>query len=262
MFEKKEKIGIGLLVLLILFALTFFVFQQAIPQDPSYHLFKDTRSLCRIPHFWNVCSNFPFLIVGLLGLYSLKNQKLQVIKEFKIAYFLFFLGVFFVAFGSAYYHLWPTNLTLVWDRLPMTLAFMALFSILIAEFIHVRLGKALLFPFVLLGIASVLYWNYTEKQGQGDLRFYALVQFFPILCIPILLLFFRSRYQPTYAYWGLLLLYGIAKFCESFDQEIFEFLGEQMSGHSLKHLFAALGIFLLWKAYQQRSEVELSFERL
>lgn len=39
-----------------------------------------------------------------------------------------FAGVLLTSAGSTWYHLAPTNDSLVWDRLPMTLGFMGLFA--------------------------------------------------------------------------------------------------------------------------------------
>ncbi len=46
--------------------------------------------------------------------------------------------------GSGYYHLSPSNATLVWDRIPMSIAIMALLSIVIGEYMSIRLGAILL----------------------------------------------------------------------------------------------------------------------
>ena len=45
--------------------------------------------------------------------------------------------------------------------------------------------------------------------------------------------------------------YGVAKVAEVYDRAIFE-LGGWVSGHTLKHLAAAAGVFLLLRALQQR----------
>ncbi|MDM8545962.1 ceramidase domain-containing protein [Candidatus Venteria ishoeyi] len=246
--KNKETLGFSLIFVFLLFALIVLFSQNPIAQDLSYHLFKDTREISGVPNFWNVFSNLPFLLLGLLGLY--KINKLQLVSDLKIAYILLFMGSALVALGSAYYHLWPNNQTLVWDRLPMTIAFMALFSIIIAEFISIRLGRWLLWPLILLGMASVVYWHLTESWGQGDLRYYALVQFFPILAIPVILLCFRPSYTRVFAYWWLLLAYLLAKLFEMLDAEIYQIL--PVSGHSLKHVLAALGLYILLKAYEQR----------
>jgi hypothetical protein len=251
--HTKEKVGYSLIIFTALLALGGIVAQDPIPQDITYHLFVDTREIWSVPNFWNVVSNLPFVLVGLLGLYKLRFPgKLKIIDDTNIAYILLYFGTFLVGFGSGYYHLAPDNQTLAWDRLPMTIAFMALFSIIISEFISVRTGKALLRPLILAGILSVAYWHFTENQGEGDLRFYVLVQFYPMLAIPVMLVCFRSRCTHVYAYWWLLLVYIVAKLFEHFDAEVFDVLGF-ISGHSLKHVTAALGMYVLLVFYQKRN---------
>jgi hypothetical protein len=251
--EIKEKLGFGLIIISALLVLGGITSRGPIAQDVTYHLFADDRTIWSIPNFWNVMSNIPFVIVGFLGVYQLRNPgKLKIIGELNIAYVLLFFGTFLVGFGSGYYHLTPDNQTLVWDRLPMTIAFMSLFTIIISEFISGRSGKNLLLPLILAGILSVVYWHFSEMRDEGDLRLYLLVQFYPILAIPIMLLCFRSNCTHVSAYWWLLLTYVTAKALEHFDAEVYNVLGF-ISGHSLKHVFAALGMYVLLVFYQQRS---------
>ncbi len=251
--ERKQKLGFSLIIISALFALGAVLAMAPIAQDVTYHLFVDTREIWSIPNFWNVVSNIPFILVGFLGIYAFKKpNKLKAIDEINIAYILLFLGTLLVGFGSSYYHLAPDNPALVWDRLPMTIAFMALFSIVISEFIAVASGKALLWPLILVGIFSVVYWHFSEIRGAGDLRLYALVQFYPLLAIPVILVCFQSKCTHVQAYWWLLLVYIIAKMLEYFDAEIYNILGF-ISGHSLKHVIAALGMYVLLLFYQKRS---------
>ena len=249
---SKEKLGVTLMGGLGVLACAVFVMLPPIAQPLEYHNFSDAQTWLGVPHFWNVVSNVPFLVVGLLGLYKLKvARSLQLNKENELACFLFFLGVSLVALGSGYYHLSPDNLTLVWDRLPMTIAFMALVSIIVSEYLSTTWGKRLLFPLLMLGGLSVAYWYYTETQGQGDLRPYALVQFIPMLFMPIILLCFRSRYTNARCYWYLLLGYVAAKLFEHFDVLVYSVLGF-MGGHPLKHVAAAVGVYFLLRGYEQR----------
>jgi hypothetical protein len=179
----KIKIGKWLIALISLAAIITIFFIEPIKQDLAYHQFIDNRTLLGIPNFWDVVSNLPFFIVGMLALYQFNS--LNIIAELRKAYWLFFFGVAMVAFGSGYYHYSPSNETLLWDRLPMTIAFMSLFALIISEFIDIKIGAILLIPLLILGVLSVLYWQWTESNGVGDLRFYALVQFLPIVMIPI-----------------------------------------------------------------------------
>jgi len=216
-----------------------FYFVDPISQDPAYHQFADRRVFWGIPNFFNVFSNLAFIIIGVYCLRSLVSHTHDT-DGFtpKSAYYIFFIGLILTGFGSGYYHLSPTNQTLVWDRLPMAVAFMALFSFFLSEHINARMGSRLLWPLLALGIFSVLYWIYTENRGSGDLRLYALVQFLPVLLIPLILILFPSgNYQKKYL-WYIIVFYALAKITEHYDHEIMGVLS--ISGHTLKHIFAAL----------------------
>ncbi len=251
---KNKTLGLTLMALSTIAALVAVYVSPPLAQDTAYHQFQDQRHFFSIPNFFNVVSNVAFLFVGGWGLRWLyRANAQQYLTSFKSAYGIFFFGVSCVAFGSAYYHWEPSNESLLWDRLPMAIAFMSLFAILLSEFIAVQIGKGLLLPLLGLGLSSVLYWHYTELQGAGDLRFYILVQFLPMLLVPILLSCFQPRFSLPQGYWQLLGVYILAKICEHFDAAIFALL--PLSGHTLKHLLAAYAIFLLLQSYQHRQLV-------
>ena len=231
---------VALAGLVIGIILAFFILSDAIPQDPGYHQFSDTRPVFGIANFWNVASNLPFLIVGAAGLVYVHRHSIEVcVPGLETAYRVFFIGILLTAFGSAYYHLAPANETLVWDRLPMTVGFSALITIIVAEFVSPRVARHLLVPLLIAGFASVEYWAWTEARGAGDLRPYAIVQFLPMLLIPVILLSHRPLLGNTSYYWWMLLWYVLAKLFEYFDAALFE-LGFLISGHSIKHIAAAL----------------------
>lgn len=214
------------------------------PQDLAYHNFADSVIWMGVNNFLNVISNLPFLIVGVIGLSYLKKSGAN--STIRILYFVLFTGIILTGFGSAYYHFAPSNNSLVFDRIPMTIVFMAFLSAVIAECINERFGRLLLFPLVAIGISSVLWWHYTELQENGDLRFYGFIQFFPMLIIPVIILMFPSPLNVKI--WRSLLLvvgwYVIAKVFETFDVEIYTLTGF-FSGHSLKHLAAAVATWYM-----------------
>ena len=244
----------GLLAALILF------FIPAIPQDSNYHHFADSRGWMGVPNFGNVLSNLPFVGVGFLGLLAVwkdRNDKNRFILPAEGQLFaLAFIGIGLVAPGSAYYHWNPNNDTLLWDRLPMTIGFMAIFSLMILERIHVKAGLYLLPLFLLLGVWSVLYWHHTETLGHGDLRPYAWVQFFPTLAIPMMLLMFPPRYSAVRHLWWMVAWYALAKVLEHFDGGVFALLGGTVSGHSLKHVAAAWGTYELLRYMKNRQRIQ------
>lgn len=244
------RIRVGLILGVSLLAAVVISVLPPIPQDPHYHHFADTAKLLGIPNFWNVVSNLPFLAVGVLG-FSTAGASPGKLPELKIQYMAFFVGVFLTGLGSAYYHWNPDNQTLVWDRLPMTVSFMAFLSIVIGEHVDTRLSRELLWPLLGSGIASVLYWYWTESRGGGDLRPYAIVQFLPMLIIPLMLLALPSRFSSTRYLWLVLLAYSVSKILELADQGIFGLTGF-IGGHPLKHMAAAVGTYFFYLALQWR----------
>jgi hypothetical protein len=169
------------------------VMVDPVPQDPLYHLFADQRTMASVPNFLNVISNLPFLLVGIMGWRAITVNGETVTPETQRAWMVFFFGVALTAFGSGYFHLQPNNDTLIWDRLPMTIAFMSLFSIIVAEYFSPQLGQRILIPLLIVGAASVVYWACTESLGAGDLRPYAVVQFLPMLLIPLIISLYRKQ---------------------------------------------------------------------
>lgn len=242
--SKRNRITVILGIAIV----SFLVMTQIPPiaQDPAYHDFADKRAWLGIPNFGDVMGNLAFMVFGLAGLCAIHRHRQECIlpKEYWL-WAVFFAGATLVGFGSGYYHLSPSNQTLVWDRLPMTIAFMSLFAIIIMERVHSRAGLYL-FPVLLIcGIASVWYWNHTEMLGQGDLRPYALVQFFPMIAIILMLWLFPARYSGTRYLVYTLGWYVLAKLLEHFDKEVFALTAQLVSGHTLKHLAAAIGIYML-----------------
>ncbi len=217
-----------------------------IPQDPAYHDFADQRVLFGIRNFWNVATNLPFLLIGAFGLMRLQRLASPTLG---LHYAVFCAGVALVAFGSAYYHRDPSTATLIWDRLPMTIALMALFAAVVADRMSWFIGRALLWPLVALGMVSIAWWIRTEAAGQGDLRLYVIVQFLPLLLIPMILWLWRGTGIRSGWLWSAIAAYAGAKLFEYFDAVTLNATGV-LSGHSLKHLFAALAVWCIMRAFQ------------
>ena len=227
------------------------------PQNPAYHQFADHRTFFGIPNCLNVISNAPFLLVGALGLAFLFRRRGQgekppfIHSQERWPYSGFFLGVALTSVGSAYYHLAPSNGTLIWDRLPMTIAFVSFFAAVVVERISLKAGLWLLLPLILLGISSVAYWNLTELHGRGDLRPYGYVQAYPLLGVPLVILLFPASYTRTADLLMVGGIYVLAKIFELFDRPIYD-LGHIVSGHTLKHLVAALSAYWALRMLQLR----------
>jgi predicted membrane channel-forming protein YqfA (hemolysin III family) len=243
--EKRCAVLVGISVAAVIALL----FTGPIAQDPAYHLFADARELFGISNFWNVFSNLPFLAIGMLGL--LRYPRLAH-PESAHGYLVLCVGVMMVGLGSAYYHYAPNNATLLWDRLPMAVAFMAFFSLLLNERVFRTPRLYLLWALVFFGAASTLYWSWTESLGRGDLRPYVLVQFLPVLLIPFLLAMFKSRYLNNRLLIASFAFYFLAKVLEFLDPQLFS-ITHGISGHAVKHLAAALAVLCIIYAVPARS---------
>lgn len=237
--------------LFALFAATIVValFVPAVPQDPAFHDFADKRLWLGVPNFGDTVSNLGFLVVGLLGLYRILGPDRKVLfaqASDAIPYVVTFFSVTLVTVGSGYYHFGPENMTLMWDRLPITLAFMGIFSAVVADRIDRRAGLLLLPVLLIAGVGSVLYWHFTELAGHGDLRPYGITQFFPMVVIPLIVYLFRpGRYTDGQSIAWIFGFYVLAKVFEVLDHQVFNVLGGLVSGHSLKHLAAAMASYVL-----------------
>lgn len=219
-----------------------------------YATLADRRTLLGIPNFFDVVSNIPFLLIGAWGLRFIAADRGRAFSHpaEKRPYALLFLSVALTSLGSAYYHLAPDDARLMWDRLPIALGFMALLSALIAERIGVRAGQYLLWPLLVAGAASVLYWRWSVVNGAEDVVPYAAVQYGAIAAVVLIALLYRSRYTRGADIFVAAALYGLAKAAEALDAPIFA-LGELLSGHTLKHLLAALAVWWLLRMLQLRS---------
>ncbi len=234
-------------------------FVPRIAQPLDYHNFADQRTFLAVPNFLNVISNVPFLLVGVWGLMLVLGRREFAGASFitpieRWPYAILAVGVALTCFGSEYYHLAPDNARLVWDRLPMTLAFMSILSAMVMERVNLRAGLVALGPLLLLGLASVAYWYATELGGAGDLRLYLMVQFYTLLFILLILGLFPARYTRGADLVVAMGFYVLAKIFELLDRQIFK-LGHLISGHTLKHLASALAVYWIFRMLARRRVV-------
>ena len=152
-----------------------------------------------------------------------------------------FLGLVCTAIGSAWYHRDPTDSTLFWDRLPMTLVFEGVLGCAIAQRVGSDVGRLSLALLVPLGIACVVYWRMT-----GDLSLYLALQLGGIGGLLLLILLARKG-DDSIPWERVVAWYALAKVAESTDQAIWDLTDGVIAGHTLKRLLAAAaGAAALW----------------
>lgn len=215
------------------------------PQPPGYHVFADRRTFLGVANALDVLSNGAFLLAGLAGLWiAFRPRTVFAQPAERWPYAVFFVGVLLTALGSAWYHLAPDNERLFWDRLPMTIAFMSLLAAQVGDRIDPRAGRALLLPLLAIGAASVVYWRATERAGAGNVVPYGVLQAYSVVILLLIALWLPSRYTRGGDVYAVFACYVAAKIAESFDDRLYE-LGHVVSGHTLKHLAAAAGAFVV-----------------
>ena len=227
---------------------TVLLWHGPIAQPADYHRFADTRAWLGIPHAADVISNLPFLLAGWVGLKA--ALRLPLPYPARTAWGMFFAAVMLTPVGSVFYHWAPDDFGLAIDRLPIAWACAWLTVALLAERVVAGFGRpVMMLTAWIVATASVWFWYAGEMSTTGDLRAYLFVQFLPVLLIPLVCALFRGGLLNATDWFGAIALYLIAKALELHDAQVFETLGA-VSGHTLKHLFAAAAAF--WLAWRLR----------
>ncbi len=144
---------------------------------------------------------------------------------------------------------------LVACRPPAGGVLMSLLCATFAERISVAFARVWFVPLLILGPAAALHWRWTLSTGVEDLRAYALAQFLTLLIV-VVLHGFPSRYRSApWVLWGLA-TYAIAKIFELYDGATLLLTGGAISGHSVKHLVAALALLCIAFSLDRRILVE------
>lgn len=231
--NRREIVALAVLAAVFVGWLAMPVIRQ--PQE--YHAFADQRAFLGIPHAADVLSNLALVAAGLFGLWRMRRTARPMLPVMRASLAVSFVGMALSGLGSIWYHLSPTDVTLVWDRLPMTIAFAGVYGAMFAERISPRAGLAILLVALVVGPLSVVHW-----AASGNLSLYLVVQFG--LVAGVLLLLVVTRGGPDALPWGMLLFwYVIAKVAETADASLWNATGGLVAGHMIKHLAAAIGGF-------------------
>jgi hypothetical protein len=233
--SKSEISFLTGLIILILLA----IFLPSIEQNQNYHNFADQRVLFGVNNAFDTLSNLAFIIVGILGLVNFyNNQYIKISNSFSVILNLFFISIILIGLGSSFYHLSPNDFTLVFDRLAMSLVFASILAMLAYLKISPRFGLHTLAELLILAPLTVLIWKF-----NGNLTPYVVLQFGGIILVILTLLLTKTRMQGP-CFTSLIILYGATKLVEFYDEKIFNLSQNLISGHTLKHLIAALAVII------------------
>ena len=229
--SRAERACIAVIVL----ALAIVPLLPSVAQDPVYHRFADRREWLGVPNAFNVLSNLAFVLVGIAGIAGLlSSARTRHSVATEASLWCIALGLLATSAGSTWYHVDPNDATLVWDRLPMTLAFAGILSAALAQRISERAARIALPLLPMLGIASVLYWHFS-----GDVAVYGVLQFGGFAALLVLVVATTNASDP-FPWWWVIGSYAAAKVMEAADHAIWQASGGVVAGHAFKHFLAAL----------------------
>jgi hypothetical protein len=234
------------------------IFVYRMPQDPGYHLFADTRTCLGIPNFFNVASNLAFLVVGGAGLLEMSraapDHGLRFGARGEVWIFIaLFVGTLLVTFGSGYYHLVPNNPRLFWDRMPMAIVGSAFVGAIIADRFGARAGVVALAVLAVVSAGALIYWRSTIGAGPDNVWPYFATVYGSLIFGVVAMLLFPSRYTHAYVTWIAVAIYVVAMAFDTWLDEPLYTVGGILSGHSLKHMLAAVALGCVgWGALRLR----------
>lgn len=217
-------------------------------QPASYHHFADQRSIGMLRNAADVLSNVAILAAGLLNLGWVVRHASRQPSQFP-GMVAVAAGLILTAFGSAYYHFAPSDSTLVWDRLPMTIVFAGILAMLWTSVTGLRVNWVQVAILVTVSVGTIGYW-----LAFNSLWPYAELQFGGLALIVGMTLIGKVDAPLG---WGMVIgFYALAKVFETFDWQIWDLTGHLFAGHALKHIASGLaGASIMLIALAPRANV-------
>jgi hypothetical protein len=207
------------------------------------HPFVDARSWWGIPNTLDVLSNVPMLGVGLWGAWRI-HRILTCASQIKRSAMLAFVGLVLTWAGSSMYHWHSVPETLVLDRLGMSVTFAGVLGWAVAECLQVGWAHRFAVCVMLAGGVSA-----TLPLWIGHVLPWAVLQFGGLMLVLAHAVLMRREGLAWWTFkWPWLWLVGcyvLAKWLELEDAQVFIWTREWVSGHTLKHLTAALALIPL-----------------
>lgn len=229
-------------VLLVLIALL----APAVVWPEHYHAFIDTRSWWGIPNTMDVLSNAAFAVVGTWGLWRLghwSHAHRTAVADRPVLYgsaLMVGLGLWFTTVGSGIFHWQPNAAGLAVDRMAMSVIFAGLLGMAVAQHISERAGLVTMVTVLTLApAAAAVAWFTGNATPWGTVQYGGML---------LLLALVVSRTDQTRTVLvKVLLMYGLAKACEMADEVVWQLTNGLVSGHTLKHLVAAVAVMPMWE---------------
>ncbi|HUS30765.1 MAG TPA: hypothetical protein VMZ53_19780 [Kofleriaceae bacterium] len=206
-----------------------------ITRGPAFHSYADTRSWLGIPNTLDVVSNVAFVIAALW-----MWRRTRGLARLACA------GTAAIGIGSALYHWSPSDTTLAFDWAPIATTLMWVLATVVED--RGGPGRAVAIGGALAAIGSVVYWLATGGTHGGDMTAYVVVQGAGVALPPLVALFRQGRI-PALQLVLALGCFGLARLAAAHDRDLLDAIG--ISGHSLKHVIAALAAAIVLRAMRR-----------
>jgi len=220
--------------------------------DPDPYAFACDGDLLGVPHFWNVVSNLPYLVIGLWGLRFLARRGLLTRPAFR-NWTGIWISTALVAVGSGLYHWFLEPWALGADRI----AICGIFAFVAAHVIHrvFARGPSLAFSLSLLLLceATVAAWLLgASTWWYGGLQTLAGLGTLAVVLVAHRRGTLTFSPKPVYLFCAY---YALAKLLELLDEPICNMTG-LVGGHPLKHVASAIGLWYFgrWMAAEAQAE--------
>jgi hypothetical protein len=220
-----------------------------------YHDFADQRAWLGLPHAMDVLSNLPFAALGVWGLVWLRRlprgecpgtAARPADAAQRALAGMFFVGLLLTTLCSSFYHWAPGDAGLCIDRMGMSLAFAGLLGLAAADRVSARAGLALAALVAVAAPAGALI-----ADLAGNMTPWAVLQGGALALLAALALRPPRPRALGFSIGAVIALYLLAKALELADAPVFALTRGLISGHSAKHISAALAAWPVVRAVQR-----------
>ena len=198
-----------------------------IVRGPEFHHYADARSWLGIPHAGDVISNVAFVIVAARARAWLRDGYAIAVG----------VGVAAIGLGSALYHVAPGDAALAFDWGPIAITLAILSAAVIRDRVGPRAGRRVLGVGTTFAVGSVAWWLASGGTAGGNMAPYVAVQLAGIVVPALVAVLVRGTIAARWLVLGVV-VFALARGVAAYDAALLDLLG--VSGHSLKHVLAAL----------------------
>ena len=220
----------------------------AVMLPESYHSFADQRAWLAVPNVIDVFTNLPFAVVGWYMVLASTRARGQLSSAHFVLGCVTGVGLMATMLCSSIYHLRPDAAGLALDRVGMSLAFAGVLGLAAANRISDRAGW-----WLACAVGLLAPWAAAWDWHTGNMTPWAVLQGGGLVLLLALAICPERPASMRIPLWSVLGFYAVAKILELADGPVLALTHGLISGHSAKHLVAALALWPVASSLQRFS---------